>query len=100
MIRRAQAPEGRKPLRMLSLFSGVGGLDLGLERTGAFESVAFCEADRNCRRVLRRHWPDVRQYRDVRELTAGVLERDGIVGIGRDGVEPARQVDAICGGFP
>lgn len=90
MIRRTPLTERlEKPLRMLSLFSGVGGLDLGLERTGAFRSVAFCEADRNCRRILRRHWSGVRQYRDVRELTAEVLDRDGIEGI-----------EAICGGFP
>ena len=77
------------PLRTLSLFSGIGGLDLGLERTGHFRTVAFCEADRFCRRVLRAHWPGARLYRDVRTLTAGMLEGDGVIGI-----------DAICGGFP
>ena len=75
-------------LRVLSLFSGIGGLDLGLERTGAFRTVAFCEADRFCRRVLRRHWPEVRTYRDVRTLTGDILHRDGL------------EVDVICGGFP
>jgi DNA (cytosine-5)-methyltransferase 1 len=75
-------------LRLLDLFSGIGGFSLGLERSGAFETVAFCEIDPYCRRVLRKHWPDVRQYHDVRTLTADALQRDGIA------------VDAICGGFP
>lgn len=75
-------------LRVLSLFAGIGGFDLGLERTGGFETVAFCEINPFCRRVLAKHWPHVRQYEDVRELTADTLRRDGIA------------VDAICGGFP
>jgi DNA (cytosine-5)-methyltransferase 1 len=75
-------------LRLLDLFSGIGGFSLGLERSGAFETVAFCEIEPYCRRVLAKHWPDVRQYHDVRTLTAKALRRDGIA------------VDAICGGFP
>lgn len=75
-------------LRVLDLFSGIGGFSLGLERTGGFKTVAFCEIDPFCRRVLAKHWPDVPQYDDVRTLTADALHRDGIA------------VDAICGGFP
>jgi DNA (cytosine-5)-methyltransferase 1 len=75
-------------LKVLDLFSGIGGFSLGLERTGGFETVAFCEIDTFCRRVLAKHWPTVRQYDDVRTLTADALERDGIA------------VDVICGGFP
>lgn len=74
--------------RVLDLFSGIGGFSLGLERTGGFETVAFCEIDPFCRKVLAKHWPNVRQYDDVRELTADRLRSDGIV------------VDVICGGFP
>ena len=77
-----------KPYRVLDLFSGIGGFSLGLERTGGFETVAFCEIDPFCRKVLAKHWPNVRQYDDVRELTAERLAADGIA------------VDAICGGFP
>lgn len=66
-----------------SLFSGIGGFDLGLERAG-MRVVWQCERDEFCRRVLARHWPGVPCYEDVRELRAG-------------GVEP---VDVLCGGFP
>ncbi len=50
-----------------SLFSGVGGFDLGLERAG--HSIAFqCEVIEYRRRVLRRHWPDTHIYEDVRHV--------------------------------
>lgn len=75
-------------LRVLSLFAGIGGFDLGLERTGGFETVAFCEIDPFCQRVLAKHWPNVPCYPDVRELTSERLAADGIA------------VDVICGGFP
>lgn len=72
---------------MLDLFSGIGGFSLGLERAG-MKTVAFCEIDPFCRQRLRRHWPDVPIYEDVRDLTADTLSRDGIA------------IDAIAGGFP
>ena len=75
-------------LRVLDLFSGIGGFSLGLERTGGFETVAFCEIEDYPRRVLAKHWPKVPIYHDVRTLTADALSRDGI------------SVDVICGGFP
>ncbi len=75
-------------LRVLSLFAGIGGFDLGLERTGGFETVAFCEIDARARRVLAKHWPEVPIYDDVRSLDAARLADDGIA------------VDAIVGGFP
>jgi DNA (cytosine-5)-methyltransferase 1 len=75
-------------LRVLDLFSGIGGFSLGLERTGGFETVAFCEIEPFPRRVLAKHWPEVPCYDDVRTLTASRLAADGIA------------VDAICGGFP
>ena len=46
-------------IRHLDLFSGIGGFSLGLERTGRFETVQFCEIDPYCRKVLRKHWPEV-----------------------------------------
>lgn len=75
-------------LRVLDLFSGIGGFSLGLERTGGFETVAFCEIEEFPRRVLAKHWPEVPCYHDVRELTADKLASDGIA------------VDVITGGFP
>ena len=75
-------------LRVLDLFSGIGGFSLGLERTGGFETVAFCEIEPYPRAVLAKHWPGVPCYEDVRTLTADTLSRDGIA------------VDVICGGFP
>lgn len=75
-------------LKVLDLFSGIGGFSLGLERTGGFETVAFCEIEEFPRRVLAKHWPEVRCYHDVRKLTADALSRDGVA------------VDVICGGFP
>lgn len=71
-------------LRVLDLFSGIGGFSLGLERTGGFETVAFCEIDPFCQAVLRKHWPDVPIFDDVKELDA-------------DAVGP---VEVIAGGFP
>jgi DNA (cytosine-5)-methyltransferase 1 len=65
-----------------SLFSGIGGLDLGLERAGM--SVRWqCEIDPYCRAVLAHHWPGVKCYEDIRDI-------DG----------SAERVDLICGGFP
>ena len=79
---------GDDKMRVLSLFAGIGGFDLGLERTGGFETVAFCEIDPFCQRVLAKHWPNVPCYPDVKELTSERLAADGIA------------VDVICGGFP
>jgi DNA (cytosine-5)-methyltransferase 1 len=75
-------------VKVLDLFSGIGGFSLGLERAG-MKTVAFCEFDKNARKVLNKHWPDVPVYEDVRELTNERLKSDGITGI-----------DVITGGFP
>ena len=74
--------------RVLDLFSGIGGFSLGLERTGGFETVAFCEIEKFPRQVLAKHWPKVPCYHDVTKLTGDILKRDGI------------SVDVITGGFP
>ena len=74
-------------MRVLDLFSGIGGFSVGLERAG-MRTVAFCEIDAFCRRVLSKHWPSVPCYDDVRDLTGARLAADGIA------------VDVIAGGFP
>tara|TARA_R100001480_G_scaffold50970_9_gene64335 strand:- start:43 stop:1416 length:1374 start_codon:yes stop_codon:yes gene_type:complete len=60
-------------LRVLDLFSGIGGFSLGLERTGGFDTIAFCEIDPYCQKVLKKHWPDVPIYEDIRTLNEEVL---------------------------
>ena len=72
-------------LRVLDLFSGIGGFSLGLERTGGFETVAFCEIEEFPRKVLAKHWPDVPILENVKY-------------VGRQTVKGP--IDVICGGFP
>jgi DNA (cytosine-5)-methyltransferase 1 len=76
-----------QPLRFLSLFSGIGGLDLGLERAG-MRCVGQVEIDPFCRRVLAKHWPRIWRHDDVRTLTGDMI------------CEHCGHVDLICGGFP
>jgi len=74
-------------IRILDICSGIGGFSLGLESTGGFDTVAFCEFDDFCRKVLNKHWPDVPIYKDLKEI----------------GNEPERIIqdfDLICGGIP
>ena len=65
-------------MKVLDLFSGIGGFSVGLERAG-FETVAFCEIEPYCRGVLKKHWPEIPIYGDVRTLTGEQLRADGIV---------------------
>ncbi len=60
-------------MKVLDLFSGIGGFSLGLERTGGFETIGFCEIEPFCQKVLRKHWPDVPIYEDIRELNEKVV---------------------------
>jgi DNA (cytosine-5)-methyltransferase 1 len=55
-------------LKVLDLFSGIGGFSLGLERTGGFETVAFCEINEFSQQVLKKHWPAVEVFPDVTNL--------------------------------
>lgn len=76
-------------LKVLDLFSGIGGFSLGLERTGGFETGAFCEIEKYPRLVLKKNWPQVKCYEDVRKLDATKISRDGI-----------GEIDVITAGFP
>lgn len=69
-------------MKIGSLFSGIGGLELGLERAGVGQVVWQCEVDSFCRQVLAKHWPNVERFEDVTQPRTW----------------PA--VDLICGGFP
>jgi DNA (cytosine-5)-methyltransferase 1 len=75
-------------LKVLDLFSGIGGFSLGLERAG-METVAFCEIEEYPGKVLNKHWPDVPIYNDIKTLTKERLNEDGI-----------KDIELICGGFP
>lgn len=72
-------------MRHLDLFSGIGGFALGLRMAEGFETIGFCEIDKYCQRVLKKHWPDVPVYEDVT-----TLDYEQFIG----------QVDIITGGFP
>src|SRR5690606_18615786 len=74
---------GGDVLTVGSLFAGIGGIDLGLERAG-MQVRWQVEIDDYCRRVLAKHWPEVTRYADIRDVGAHNLE----------------PVDLIAGGFP
>jgi DNA (cytosine-5)-methyltransferase 1 len=101
-------------MNVLDLFSGIGGFSLGLERAG-MRTVGFCEIDPYCQSVLRKHWPNVPVWGDVRTLTAEVITntigcqirqqpRRGNGASGADQAQPRcngpEGIDIICGGFP
>lgn len=69
-------------LKVLDLFSGIGGFSLGLELTGGFETVAFCEIENHAKKILRKHWKNIPIHEDVK-----ALKIDG-------------GIDVITGGFP
>lgn len=71
-------------LKILDLFSGIGGFSLGLERAG-METIAFCEKDKFCQKVLNKHWPNVPIFEDILDLKKEDINET---------------VDVICGGFP
>ena len=70
-------------MKFISLFTGVGGFDIGFEQAG-MECVAQVEIDKFCTQVLEQHWPNVKRFTDVREF----------------GRENDPSASLICGGFP
>ena len=78
-----------KQLTHLSLFSGIGGLDLAAEWAG-FKTVGFCEWADYPRSILKKRWPGVPVWKDIRDLTGGgFYEATGL-----------RTIDVLSGGFP
>lgn len=73
----------------LSLFSGIGGLDLAFEWTGG-NVLAMCEINPYCQNVLRKHWPYIPIFNDIHQLSREVIQNAGIL----------KTIDIIYGGFP
>lgn len=74
-------------IRVLDLFTGIGGFVLGLERAGGFEPAAFCEIAPEPTRILRKNWPNVRNLHDITSVDQRALRDVG-------------PIDAVTFGFP
>ena len=72
-----------KKLKVLDLFSGIGGFTLGLDSTNFFETVKFVEKDKYCQKVLQKNFPNIPIEEDIKNVK------------GKEG-----EADVICGGFP
>jgi DNA (cytosine-5)-methyltransferase 1 len=75
-------------LRVLDLFSGIGGFSLGLHRAGGFETAMFCEIEPFCQRVLAHNFPGVYIHDNICTLTPELIKAK------------CGEIDIICGGFP
>jgi DNA (cytosine-5)-methyltransferase 1 len=75
-------------VKVLDLFSGIGGFSLGLEAAG-MQTAAFCEFDDRARQVLRKNWPTTPIFEDVRTLNKELLDEQGV-----------NDIRLICGGYP
>ena len=84
----------KKELTVLDLFSGIGGFSLGLENAG-FSTIAFCEIEPFCQKVLSKHWPKIPVAGDIRKLS---YKNGKLYNAGR--VIYEGKIDLICGGFP
>ena len=75
-----------KPISVLDIFSGIGGFSLGLEKAG-MQTVAFCEINPSCQKILKTHWSSVPIFSDITSLT-------------KKDFETLPKIDVIAGGFP
>lgn len=101
-------------MKMLDLFSGIGGFSLAAHKTEKIETIAFCEVDKSCREVLNKNFPGVPIFEDIGYLTYtkgndGTYKPEGLEsylydGFGRkewkQGINFRGGIDIICGGFP
>ena len=76
----------KKSLSVFDIFSEIGGFSLGLEKAG-MQTVAFCEKDSFCQKILKTHWRDIPIFPDISKLT-------------KDDFKTLKQIDIIAGGFP
>ena len=67
-------------LNVLDLFSGIGGFSVGLEATGKFKTIGFCEQDKFCQKVLQKHWQGTEIYEDIRNIDGTKIKADVITG--------------------
>ena len=74
----------------LDLFSGIGGFALAAQWAG-FETIAFCEKDKFCRGILKKHWPHVPAYEDIKDLTVDAIGEKETQSEG---------IDVLTAGFP
>lgn len=79
-------------MQVLDVFSGIGGFSFGLERAG-MKTIAFCEIDPFRQAVLRKHWPHVPIFSDIRQLNKQTLKEAGVI-------TDETGIDLICGGWP
>ena len=84
----------QRKLAVLDLFSGIGGFSLGLESAG-FKTIAFCEVDKFCQKVLSKHWPNIPISSDIKKLRykgGRLYDAERVIYEGN--------IDLVCGGFP
>ncbi|TWO94513.1 DNA (cytosine-5-)-methyltransferase [Bacillus velezensis] len=79
-------------MKSIELFAGIGGIALAAEWAG-IETVAFCERDPYCQKVLNKNFPGVPIFDDVHALNRQLLEEKGVI-------EPGGTVDILSGGYP
>ena len=72
-----------KKITSASFFSGIGGFDLGFDRAG-IETVCQCEIDKFCKNILEKHWPNIKRFDDIRDISASSIGES----------------EVWCGGFP
>lgn len=79
-------------MKSIELFAGIGGISLAAQWAG-IETVAFCEKESFCQKVLKKNWPNVPIFDDICTLNRQVLEEKGVI-------QQGGTIDIISGGYP